>query len=56
MAKIKIVEADIIPICPFCKEDLPVINKTSKGLFDLKKIFTCPHCRAVLGIGSDLTG
>ena len=56
MSKIKIVESDVIPICPFCKEELPIINLSSKGFLEYKKVFSCPHCRAVLGVGFGMAG
>ena len=56
MAKIKFVKADVIPVCPSCKKDLPVINQVSKGILEYKYVFTCPHCRVILGIGSSKVG
>lgn len=54
MAKIKIIEVEEIPICPFCKEELREINVNSKhaswSLVERHYVCFCPHCRRILSV------
>jgi len=56
MSKIKIIDVDVVPVCPYCKKDLNIINQTSKGVFENKYVFTCPYCRAILSVGLSIAG
>lgn len=49
--KIKFVEVDTLPICPFCEKELSEINTFSKGVFIQSVIYSCPHCKKVLSVG-----
>lgn len=44
-------EKQVLPRCPYCKEDLNEICIINKGLIEQKPIYLCPHCRTLLGIG-----
>jgi glutaredoxin len=50
MAKIKIIETDSKPKCPYCKKELDAIEKKTKGWLTTMTIYMCPHCKAVLSI------
>lgn len=51
--KIVQAEADFVPVCPHCEEELDVIVRMEdqKGWFQghLGYCYACPHCRKVLG-------
>jgi len=50
--KIKLVDIDHKPICPFCEAELDQIGKISGGLREGSVTSICPHCRKILGIQS----
>lgn len=47
---------DIVPICPHCEAELPEIysRKPGRASFGMGRgfVFFCPHCRKVLGFGT----
>ena len=46
---------DVVPICPHCEADLPEIHlRKLRGAFGIGRgfVFVCPHCRKVLGSGT----
>lgn len=54
MAKIKIVNVDKIPLCPYCEEELDIIEKVEKDEFlSSTVIYICPYCNKLLSIGYD---
>lgn len=54
MAQVKIVDVDVIPLCPLCDKPLDRILRICKGFLLQSYIFVCPHCNKVLSIGSNL--
>lgn len=54
MPKVKYVEVEELPKCPYCDKDLNVIHTISKGFIAQIKAFICPHCRKLLGIAYNL--
>ena len=52
MAKIKVIETDEVPVCPYCEKELSEIHvKRNQGSpVERHNICFCPHCRKVLGI------
>lgn len=49
-------DQDPQPLCPFCEKDLEVVNDHRshlKLLYNLH-VFSCPHCRRVLGVSTVL--
>lgn len=54
MAKVKIVEATSLPICPHCQAELDTIERMSKGFFEQHSVYMCPYCRRLLSIGYNL--
>ena len=53
MPQITIVETDETPRCPHCNKALTTIERVSKGIIELVRVFICPHCKKVLSIGYD---
>lgn len=51
MAKVELIEVDVLPICPHCSKELDVIACIVKGFFAISKIYICPHYRRILSIG-----
>lgn len=56
MNKIEIITTKGYPICPYCEEELKVINKRiefehafGSGLY----IYSCPKCKKLLSIAKD---
>ena len=46
---------DLDPICPHCEAEVPEIYvRRPKGSFGIGRgfVFFCPHCRKVLGFGT----
>jgi hypothetical protein len=47
---------DVVPICPHCDAELPVIysQKPGRASFGMGRgfVFFCPDCRKVLGFGT----
>ncbi len=54
MERIKLVEVDEIPVCPYCEEELDEIKVNAKqapwSLVEKHNVCFCPHCRKVLGV------
>jgi uncharacterized protein with PIN domain len=51
MAKIKVIETDEVPVCPYCEKELSEVHNAKQGsLVERHNICFCPHCRKVLGI------
>ena len=51
--KLRQVPEDVVPKCPYCKEDLNEIGTKSKMVsFRARTILLCPHCKTFLGYGS----
>lgn len=51
MIKIKIVESNTKPKCPYCEKELDCIEVIDKGFFEQTMIYTCPFCKKILSIG-----
>jgi uncharacterized protein with PIN domain len=46
---------DLVPVCPHCESELPEIHAHKpRGSFGIGRgfVFFCPHCRKVLGFGT----
>ena len=46
---------DVVPMCPHCETDLPEIHlRKLRRPFGMGRgfVFFCPHCRKVLGSGT----
>ena len=41
------------PVCPYCKKELKTIKYKQEGLglFGKERVYFCPSCKCVLGIG-----
>jgi glutaredoxin len=54
MAKIKVIETDEIPVCPYCEKELSEFHVNTKqsswSLVERHYVCFCPHCRKVLSI------
>ena len=49
MTKIKVINVDFIPKCPYCEKELEELGSLSTGVLSVTKIIVCPHCRKILG-------
>ncbi|WP_196139026.1 hypothetical protein [Aliikangiella sp. G2MR2-5] len=39
------------PICPYCEKDINRVNASKvKSLFGVRYLYSCGHCRKVLGV------
>lgn len=47
----KIVDEKIKPICPFCEKKLDKIIKVDQGGYEGNRVFCCPNCHKILGMG-----
>lgn len=54
MPKIKIVDVNILPICPHCGKELDRIERLYKGIISATIVYMCPYCKKVLSIGNNL--
>lgn len=54
MINIKIEESNSLPKCPYCEKELDRVAHTKKigNLLGQDKIYICPHCKKILGIGA----
>jgi uncharacterized protein with PIN domain len=43
---------DFRPLCPHCEGSISTLVKVTHGHMEKHKIYCCPHCRKILGIGS----
>ncbi len=52
MAKIKIVEVDEAPVCPYCEKELEEIRVNTKqaSLVESHNVYSCSHCKKVIGV------
>lgn len=52
MAKIKVIETDGAPVCPYCEKELSEIhvNARQASLVEWHNVCFCPNCRKILGI------
>ena len=51
MSKIKIVDTDTIPKCPYCEKELETIERAYTGMLSSNVIYICPHCKKLLSVG-----
>ena len=58
MPEIKVVEADEVPVCPYCEKELDEVhvNTKQRSLVERHSICFCPHCRKVLGVAFTRSG
>ena len=60
MAKLKVVESDENPLCPYCENELTEVHVNTRqrswSLGEKPAICFCPHCRRVLGISFSKAG
>jgi len=46
---------DVVPVCPYCEAELPEFHmRKARGPFGVGRgfVFFCPHCRKVMGFGT----
>jgi hypothetical protein len=48
----KIDREDIVPVCPFCEEEVDKLIEVKRGWYAMNRVFVCPHCRKIVGIAS----
>ena len=51
----KILKVESLPKCPHCDRELSGIHFRAQGLGFLvarNAIYSCPHCRKILGVGA----
>ncbi len=51
MPRIKLVETDELPKCPYCENTLETIEKSHTGMLSSTIIYICPHCKKILSMG-----
>ena len=49
---VKIDSEKIVPICPYCEQEVERLIEVKRGLFTTNKVFCCPHCRKILGLSA----
>ena len=43
---------DITPVCPHCEHRVKELIEVKSGWFARNKVFCCPHCKKIVGMGS----
>lgn len=51
MSKIKIVDTETIPKCPYCEKELEIIERSFTSMLSSNVVYICPHCKKLLSIG-----
>ena len=54
--KVQFVEAESLPVCQFCNEELDTIARSSKGFMTTSTVYSCPYCKAVLAVSDTFNG
>ena len=49
---VKIDVEEIVPVCPFCEEELERLIEVKRGWFAINRVYCCPHCRKIVGVAA----
>jgi uncharacterized protein with PIN domain len=53
VVKIKYQDSTAKPICPFCNQEMDVIERVLPAKIEMRRVnvttYICPHCKKVLG-------
>ncbi|MFQ5745000.1 MAG: hypothetical protein ACE5HV_15645 [Acidobacteriota bacterium] len=48
---VKTEREEIKPVCPFCEIALEKLVEVKSGWFARNRVYCCPHCRKIVGVG-----
>ena len=49
---VKIGKEEIVPVCPFCDEQVERLIEVKRGWYTINRVFCCPHCRKIVGLSA----